>query len=235
MNNFKDAHKAVGKETSNVLSTAGQQTTPGQGLPILGAVGWAILNPKAQGTGGLHPRLCRAAFLGEVQKMRTSSHALPRTQERRWKKYGQKVLLLTHNATREEGRSLTHLWSVLKTTRETIHFQLAQSMCQKKHPARILGSGIHSQTPSVRPHLPACTSSTFHPPSDKLRLTARCRELLSWPELTNDQSCSCPCRQDPKLCRTQTESWAVVNQQRLKPFHAHAGLPSRHRAALCFA
>lgn len=91
-----------------------------------GAVGWAILKPKAQGVGGLHPRLCRAA--GEAQEMRTSPHTSPRTQERRLKKYGQN-LLLTHNATREEGRSLTHLWSVLKTTRKTIHFQQTQSMC----------------------------------------------------------------------------------------------------------
>lgn len=54
-----------------------------------------------------------------------------RKQERRWSKYGQKFLLLTHHATREEGRSLTHLWSVLQTTRKTIHFSQTRPGHQK--------------------------------------------------------------------------------------------------------
>lgn len=44
----------------------------------------------------------------------------------KWSKYELKRLLLTHHATREESRSLTHLWSVLQTTRKTIHFLQTQ-------------------------------------------------------------------------------------------------------------
>lgn len=54
-----------------------------------------------------------------------------RKREWRWSKYGQKFLLLTHHATREEGRSLTHLWSVLQTTRKTIHFSWTRLGHQK--------------------------------------------------------------------------------------------------------
>lgn len=48
MSNFKDTHKAMWKETSNALSTAGQQTTPVQGFPYWGS---GVGNTEAQGTG----------------------------------------------------------------------------------------------------------------------------------------------------------------------------------------
>lgn len=76
--------------------------------------GWVLLRPHCVGQGSVfwrHPA-SRDLFPPIVT----------RQWEHRWSTYGQKLLLLTHHATREEGRSLTHLWSVLQTTRKTIHF-----------------------------------------------------------------------------------------------------------------
>lgn len=111
--------KGRGKEISKSLSNGNRAQQPPLGRRV--AQVWWGGCPSIPAVGA-HPRIFRGVVLETSKSQDIFPPIATRKQERRWREHREKFLLLTHHATREEGRSLTHLWSVLQTTRKTVHF-----------------------------------------------------------------------------------------------------------------
>lgn len=115
----------------------GTTTTSGEESGT-GMVGWVPLHPCS----GDPAQNLQGMGFGDTQK---SGHLPTHHREEAGVEvegHREKFLLLTHHATREEGRSLTHLWSVLQTTRKTVHFSQPPSHLP---PASSLGKATQPQ------------------------------------------------------------------------------------------